>query len=104
MAKSIADIVLIGPVRAGKSTQGRLLAQRLDLPQVSVDKLRWKYHQEIGYDETLAKEFRARGGFLALYLYWNLFDAYTIERRDLCGDSGVGRPGQNCLDINPGCA
>ncbi len=80
MTESIADIVLIGPVRAGKSTQGRLLAQHLDLPRVSVDELRWKYHKEIGYDETLAKEFRARGGFLALYLYWNLFDAYTAER------------------------
>ena len=59
MTESTADIVLIGPVRAGKSTLGRLLAQRLDLPQVSVDELRWKYHKEIGYDETLAKEFRA---------------------------------------------
>ena len=80
MTESISDIVLIGPVRAGKSTLGQLLAQRLGLPQVSVDKLRRKYREEIGYDETLAKEFRARGGFLALYLYWNLFDAYTLER------------------------
>lgn len=73
MSESIADIVLLGPVRAGKSTLSRLLAQRLELPQVSVDEVRWKYYKEIGYDEALAKEFRARGGFLAQVLYWNLF-------------------------------
>ncbi len=95
MAESIADIVLIGPVRTGKSTLGRLLAQRLDLPQISIDELRWKYYKEIGYDEALAREFRQRGGFLALVLYWNLFEAYTVERvladhRNCVFDFGAG--------------
>jgi adenylate kinase family enzyme len=31
------DIVLIGPVRTGKSTLGHLLVERLGLPQISVD-------------------------------------------------------------------
>src|SRR4051794_31851926 len=35
------EIVLIGPVGSGKSTQGRLLAARLGVPEVSVDDLRW---------------------------------------------------------------
>ena len=75
-----SEIVLIGPVRTGKSTLGKLLAQRLDVPQVSLDKRRWHYYKEIGYDEGLATEIRSRGGFLALALYWNLFDAYAAER------------------------
>ena len=83
MPESILDIVLLGPVRAGKSTLGKLVAQRLGLPQVSVDELRWGYYREIGYDEALAQEFRARGGFLAQVLYWNLFDAYVVERVSL---------------------
>jgi shikimate kinase len=74
------EIILIGPVRSGKSTLGRLLAEKLGLPQVSLDDLRWKYYREIGYDEVLAQTFRQRGGFLAMVLYWNLFDAYAIER------------------------
>ncbi len=74
------DIVLIGPVRTGKTTLGGLLAKRLRLPQVSLDVVRWQYYREIGYDETLAKQFRAHGGFLALYLYRNQFDAYAVER------------------------
>src|SRR5512141_136935 len=76
----IDDIVLIGPVRAGKSTIGKLLAQRLGLPQVSLDAGRRRYYAECGYDEALAKEIRTRGGFLALFLYWQLFDAHAVER------------------------
>jgi len=75
-----ADIILIGPVRTGKSTVGKLLAGKLILPQVSLDELRLPYYQEIGYDETLARTFRTRGGFLALVLYWQLFDVYSVER------------------------
>jgi shikimate kinase len=67
-------------VRAGKSTIGRLLADKLALPQVSLDNLRWKYYSEIGYDPDLAQEFRRQGGFLALVLYRSLFDAYAVER------------------------
>ena len=57
MSELISDIVLIGPVRSGKSTLGKLLAQRLNLPQVSIDELRWRYYKEVGYDEALAREF-----------------------------------------------
>jgi shikimate kinase len=72
--------VLIGPVRTGKSTLGKLLAERLGVLQVSLDEERLRYYKEIGYDDRLAQEIRSRGGFLALVLYWNLFDAHAVER------------------------
>ena len=75
-----SDIILIGPVRTGKSTLGKLLSAKLGRPQISLDTLRWKYYQEIGYDDTFAKTIRQQGGFLALVLYWHLFDAYAVER------------------------
>ena len=75
-----SDIILIGPVRAGKSTLSKLLSERLGRPQVALDDLRWQYYREIGYDDKLAKTIRQRGGLLALVLYWQLFDAYAIER------------------------
>jgi shikimate kinase len=95
MIKTRDEIVLIGPVRAGKSTLGKLLAARLGLPQATLDEQRWRYYEEIGYDESLAREIRQRGGFLALVLYWNLFDAYAVERllaenRDCVFDFGAG--------------
>ena len=41
------DIILIGPQRAGKSTQGRLLADKLGVPQVSMDALCHDYYWEL---------------------------------------------------------
>jgi ATPase subunit of ABC transporter with duplicated ATPase domains len=59
-----ADIVLIGPVRAGKSTQGKLLAKRLGLPQVSLDEVRYGYYKEIGYDENHSLATFYRNGYI----------------------------------------
>jgi len=73
-------ILLLGPVRTGKTTLGGLLSEHLGLPQVSLDQIRWRYYSEIGYDVGLAQTIRQRGGFLALMLYWQLFDAYSVER------------------------
>jgi len=89
------EIVLIGPVRTGKSTLGRLLAEKLGLPQVSLDVLREQYYQEIGFDPLLAKEIRQKGGFLALMFYRELFAAHAVERilaehHDYVIDFGAG--------------
>jgi 2-phosphoglycerate kinase len=53
-----SDIILIGPVSTGKSTLGKLLAQRLGLPQCSMDEFRLTYYKEINYDEDLARQLR----------------------------------------------
>jgi adenylate kinase family enzyme len=95
MLETVSDIILIGPVRAGKTTIGKLLADALELPQISLDTVRWGYYKEIGYDEDFAREVRARGGFLALALYWNLFAAHAVERlladyQDCVIDFGAG--------------
>jgi hypothetical protein len=80
MEKLRNEIVLIGPPSAGKSTLGNMLAIELGLPQVSLDTLRWDYFREIGFDDSLAKEIRLKGGFLAIVAYWSLFNAHAIER------------------------
>src|SRR5438128_1744644 len=46
----IPDIILIGPIRAGKTTLGRLLAEKLNVPQVSLDAFCRDYYREIGFD------------------------------------------------------
>ena len=73
-------LILIGPASAGKSTLGRLLAERLNLPGVSLDDARRNYYAEIGYDQQLADEIRQKGGFMALAFYWKLFEAHAVER------------------------
>ncbi|HRN69264.1 MAG TPA: shikimate kinase, partial [Promineifilum sp.] len=90
-----SEIVLIGPVGAGKSTIGGILAARLGLPQVSMDDIRTDYYREIGYDEAYAGQLRAEKGFPALVAYWKPFEAYAVERmladhRDCVFDLGAG--------------
>ena len=74
------DIILIGPIGAGKTTVGERLAAQLNCPQHSVDDLRWGYYQEIGYDEAVAQQKRESGGLWALGQYWKPFEAYAVER------------------------
>ncbi|MBD2102667.1 shikimate kinase [Leptolyngbya sp. FACHB-261] len=75
-----SEIILIGPIGAGKSTIGGLLSHRLGLPQCSMDKLRWSYYKEIGYDEDLAEHIRKTEGFWEINQYWQPFEAYAVER------------------------
>jgi len=75
-----SEIILIGPRGAGKSTIAELLYERTFLPHRSMDLLRWKYYDEVGYDRGLASEKHAEGGFWALYRYWKPFEAYAVKR------------------------
>lgn len=74
------DIILIGPIGAGKTTIGELLAQKLNLPQISMDEVRFTYYQEIGYNPTLAEEKRKTDGVWGIYQYWKPFEAHAVER------------------------
>ena len=73
-------MILIGPIGAGKSTLGRLLANALGLRQVSLDDIRFSYYREIGYDDSIARERFAADGFWELYRYWKPFEAHAVER------------------------
>src|SRR5215831_6408964 len=70
----IADIILLGPIRAGKSTLGRLLAEALNVPQISMDELCWDYYKEIGFDRP-GEEVCGPDGMIA-----NRFTVHALER------------------------
>lgn len=73
-------IVLIGPIGAGKSTVGHLLAQKLKLPLCTVDVVRWGYYAKIGYDKVLAAQIAAaEQGIRGVLRYSEPFDAQLIE-------------------------
>lgn len=72
----MTDILLIGPVRSGKSTQGRLRAKA----QASMDILRWDYYAEVGCDEAARDRIMAAEGWPGVLAYWKQFDPHAIER------------------------
>lgn len=74
-------IILIGPMSAGKSTVGPLLAERLDLPYYELDENRWDYYEEIGYDNAEATRIaQSDAGMAGLLQYWKPFEAHAVER------------------------
>lgn len=75
-----SEIILIGAMGAGKSTIGKLLAQKLDLPQISMDRLRWKYYEEIGWSKEKQKQILEKEGFVGVYHYWKQYDLHAIKR------------------------
>lgn len=75
-----SEIILIGPIGSGKTTVAELLYSRTMLPHRSMDLLRWKYFEEIGYDRYIANEKFYEEGFWGLYRYWKPFEAYAVKR------------------------
>lgn len=82
-------IILIGPLGAGKTTVGRLLAERLNVPFCSVDAVRASYYARVGYDASLAAEIAASSqGMWQLLRYSKPFEARMValivaERRGI---------------------
>jgi shikimate kinase len=89
------EVILIGPMGVGKSTQGKLLADALGLPRCSMDDIRWDYYREIGFDEEKQREIGEKEGFEGIYRYWKPFEAHAVERlladhHDCVIDFGAG--------------
>ena len=77
----ISDIILIGPIGAGKSTLAALLAGRLGVPRCCMDEERWPYMQEVGYDPAVADGIRKRDRHWGnVFAYWKRFEAHMVER------------------------
>ena len=49
------EIILLGPVAAGKTTTARLISEKIKKPVISLDDLRFDYYKEIGYDHDHMK-------------------------------------------------
>ncbi|MEW6208242.1 MAG: shikimate kinase [Acidobacteriota bacterium] len=89
------EIVLIGPMRSGKSTVGRLLAAELGIPQRSIDATGWQYYKDAGFDLDTARRLRDTQGELCSYQYLERYLLPALERhlnesRNCVIDVGAG--------------
>lgn len=75
-----SNILLIGPLCAGKSTIGQLLAEQLGLPQCSMDALPLQYFTELGFDPQQVEILSETQGWMAVYDYMLEFGVRAIER------------------------
>ena len=88
------EVVLIGPMGAGKSTLAALLAARLGVPHVGADALSGGYFARLGYDEAYARRTIGRD-FRAIMEYRRPFAASLVEHllagySDCVFDFGAG--------------
>jgi shikimate kinase len=76
-----STIILIGPLGAGKTTVGQLLAEKLNLPFCSIDQVREAYYQKVGYDNTLAAQIAASPqGLQGVIRYSKPFEVQMVEQ------------------------
>lgn len=75
-----SDIILIGPIGAGKSTVGVLLSDALEMDLLELDDLWLNYADEMGYDAKFVSFLRSKGGFWAVWMYNKEFYCRAVER------------------------
>lgn len=74
------QIILIGPIRTGKTTVGQLLAASLSCPFTSLDEFEQAYTRPVGYDPAIAKDLLSTQGLLRYYAYRRSFFDEAVVR------------------------
>jgi shikimate kinase len=74
------QVVLIGPMAAGKSSVAWRLSERTGQRNVPLDQVRWFYFFRAGFD-LIEQERRVKEhGSPARLAYWKPFETYAVER------------------------
>ncbi len=73
-------IIFIGPVCAGKSTQGKLVAKAIGKKSLSLDGVAKKYYEANGFGQSQFQKTIKENGFLEAYRQWQPSFAYAAQQ------------------------
>lgn len=73
------EIILIGPMLVGKTTVANAVKKLVHQDVLSLDAIRLKYFDQIGYDSYLASTIEEQYGLFGKLRYWKPFELYTVE-------------------------
>lgn len=73
-------MILVGPLAAGKSTLGALVAERLGHPFVDIDDIAWSYCAEVGWDLDRLLQRDEAVGWAAAEREWEPARAHAVQR------------------------
>jgi shikimate kinase len=73
-------MILVGPLAAGKSTLGALVAERLGRPFVDIDDIAWSYCAEVGWTLDRLLERDEAVGWAGAEREWEPARAHAVER------------------------
>jgi shikimate kinase len=73
-------MILVGPLAAGKSTLGALVAERLGQPFVDIDDIAWSYCAEVGWSLDRLLERDQAVGWTAAEREWEPARAHAAQR------------------------
>ena len=95
MITDSTNIIIIGPVGAGKSTQGQLIAKALNKRSISLDSVANDYYEANGFGSFQFQEAKKEKGYLEAYRLWWPSLAYAAQQvvkdyNDCVIDFGAG--------------
>ncbi|MED4287485.1 shikimate kinase [Priestia megaterium] len=73
-------VILIGPICSGKTTVAEIISNKLNIPQCSIDDVRFDYYKEIGFSKEQQERIREKEGFKGVYTYWKPFEVHAVKR------------------------
>ena len=95
MMTESTNIIIIGPVGTGKSTQGQLIAKALNKRSLSLDSVANDYYEASGFGSLQFQEAKKEKGYLEAYRLWWPSLAYAAQQvvkdyNDCVIDFGAG--------------
>lgn len=80
MSRGKTGVIIIGPVGAGKSTQGALVAKAMNKPSLSLDGVANSYYEANGFSMSCYQNAKKTHGLLEAYRQWWPSLAYAAQQ------------------------